>query len=111
VFVDRAQAAYRGIVDQDVDCTVGIERRLHQSIHIGFVGGVALDGNPFAAAFTDHSQCFLKRFGAPAVDDDPRPLAGEGYSDTPAYACPATCDDSDLSIECAHVCPPVGFYP
>src|SRR5208282_1171268 len=83
----RGKIVNAGVVDEDIEATVGLLGFGEETIDVGLFGDIALDGEGFAAFAGDVGDDFIRaRLAGGIVDDYRRTFGGEGLGDTSADA-------------------------
>ncbi len=109
-----------GVVDQDVEASEALDRRVHERLGAGLGGDVAAVGDRDPAGGDDLVDDIGGRCGvgpdtlhraAEVVDDDAGPSVGEEARVGPADPAPRSRDDGDAPVEPVRLHPrPLGVY-
>ena len=67
--MDEIAAGDAGVVDQDVQATVRLQRCFEDPPHIRSLGDICLNDGHSPAVFLDQPGSFLERFFSPPADD------------------------------------------
>jgi hypothetical protein len=102
--LDRHEFIDAGVVDEDIEAAVVLDRRVDHALRSRAGGDVAADGDRVAAGRGNRGDHRVRtRLAGCIVDDDGRAFGGERLGDGGSDALGRSGDDGHLAVELAHV--------